>query len=50
MKVKIIPNLEMVIFYDYSVVLSDQFQEKLEKKFRPYNVIYLPMAKEIALG
>lgn len=50
MKVRIIPNLKMVILYDYNSMLSDQFQNKLEKNFRPYNVIYLPMAKEISLG
>lgn len=50
MKVKIIQNLKVVIFYDYNdVMLSDQFKDKLEENFS-YDVIYLPKAKEISLG
>ena len=49
MKVRIIPNLKMVILYDYNNMLSDQFRNKLEKNFRPYDVIYLPEVKEISL-
>ena len=49
MKVKIIQHLMIAILYDYNNFLSDQFKDKLEENFRPYDVIYLPEVKEISL-